>query len=54
MSKSLKDKKSKVPRITEAEYAAYISSLKSGEEKPPAPPTTTVSLKNQEAERLEN
>ena len=28
MSKSSKGKKNKVPKLTEAEYAAYISSLK--------------------------
>ena len=28
MSKSSKSKKNKVPKLTEAEYAAYISSLK--------------------------
>ena len=28
MSKALKPKKEKVPKITEAEYARYISSLK--------------------------
>ena len=28
MSKGLKSKKEKVPKITEAEYAQYISSLK--------------------------
>lgn len=32
MSKSSKHKKSKVPKLTEAEYAAYISSLKSDAE----------------------
>ncbi len=31
MSKSSKSKKAKVPKLTEAEYAAYISALK-GEE----------------------
>ncbi len=34
MSKSSKRKKSKVPKLTEAEYAAYVSSLKSSEEPP--------------------
>lgn len=33
MSKSSKNKKNKVPKLTEAEYTAYLSSLK--EEKPP-------------------
>ncbi len=54
MNKSLKDKKSKVPKLTEAEYAAYISSLKSGEEKPTISPTASLNLKKQEAEHLEN
>ncbi len=30
MSKPTKTKKSKVPKITEAEYAAYLSSLTTG------------------------
>ena len=29
MSKTTKNKKNKVPKITEEEYAAYVSSLKS-------------------------
>ena len=33
MSKSSKNKKNKVPKLTEAEYTAYLSSLKEG--KPP-------------------
>ncbi len=37
MNKSSNGKKSKVPKLTEAEYAAYISSLKDGEEGSPAP-----------------
>ncbi len=32
MNKLSNGKKSKVPKLTEAEYAAYISSLKSAEE----------------------
>ena len=32
MSKALKKKNGKVPKITEAEYAAYVLSLKSAEE----------------------
>ena len=32
MSKALKSKKEKVPKITEAEYAAYINSLKENNE----------------------
>ncbi len=32
MRKSMSSKKSKVPKLTEAEYTAYINSLKEGEE----------------------
>lgn len=32
MSKASKNKNGKVPKITEAEYAAYVLSLKSAEE----------------------
>ena len=32
MSKASKNKNRKVPKITEAEYAAYVLSLKSAEE----------------------
>ncbi|MBO5240836.1 MAG: hypothetical protein J6B56_05415 [Clostridia bacterium] len=32
MSKASKNKNGKVPKITEAEYAAYVSALKSTEE----------------------
>ncbi len=42
MSKSSKGKKSKVPKLTEAEYAEYITSLKMGsEEAYPAPMSAT-------------
>ena len=37
MSKASKNKNGKVPKITEAEYAAYVSSLKSVEENQPPP-----------------
>lgn len=37
MSKSSKTKKSKVPKITEEEYAAYVSSLKAPEAQGAAP-----------------
>ncbi len=36
MSRSSKNKKSKVPKITEEEYAAYLTALKS-----PTPPSAT-------------
>lgn len=39
MSKSSKGKKNKVPKLTEAEYASYISSLKSPDETLPKPQT---------------
>ena len=32
MGKTTKGKKEKIPRLTEAEYAEYISSLKTSEE----------------------
>lgn len=35
MSKASKNKNGKVPKITEAEYAAYVSALKSAEESGP-------------------
>lgn len=35
MSKASKKKNGKVPKITEAEYAAYVSALKSAEESEP-------------------
>ena len=35
MSKASKNKNGKVPKITEAEYAAYVLSLKSAEESGP-------------------
>ncbi len=31
MGKSSKNKKSKVPKLTEAEFAAYVAALKEGE-----------------------
>ena len=36
MSKSAKNKKSKVPKLTEAEYAEYISTLRAASETPSA------------------
>ena len=40
MGKSSKNKKNKVPKITEAEYAAYVSALKEADgvelKKPPS------------------
>ena len=35
MSKASRNKNGKVPKITEAEYAAYVTSLKSAEENEP-------------------
>ena len=40
MSKPLKHKKNKVPKITEEEYAAYVRALK--EETSPEPKETTA------------
>lgn len=42
MSKASKHKNGKVPKITEAEYAAYVLSLKSAEES--EPPRTEQTL----------
>lgn len=54
MSKALKKKNGKVPKITEAEYAAYVLSLKSAEESEPprvdktlVPPITDQKNANQ-------
>ncbi len=50
MNKSSIGKKTKVHKLTEAEYAAYISSLKSGEEAPAAPSAVeTTSQENAKA-----
>lgn len=38
MSKALKPKKEKVPKITEEEYARYISSLRKEEERTESAP----------------
>ena len=53
MSKASKNKNGKVPKITEAEYAAYVLSLKSAEEsrspqvdKTPLPPLTEQKIEN--------
>ena len=34
MGRGSKKKKAKIPKLTEAQYAAYLSSLKEGEERP--------------------
>ncbi len=52
MTKSAKHKKSKVPRLTEAEYAEYISALKSGEETPLEAPRSATNEKKQSVEHL--
>ncbi len=53
MSKPMSNKKMKVPKLTEAEYAAYISSLREGEEVAVRPstdekkaPSHTLALKD--------
>lgn len=48
MSKTLKTKKSKVPKITEAEYAKYIASLKSETAEPQVSPTASSSLESRQ------
>ena len=42
MGKSSKTKKNKVPKITEEEYANYLSSLKAAESPPPKVDKTVV------------
>ncbi len=42
MSKSTKHKKSKVPKLTEAEYTAYITSLKTNGDIPLEAPTSAL------------
>lgn len=54
MSKSSKHKKSKVPKLTEAEYAEYISSLKSEEETPLPTPMSAMNEKKQTMELQSN
>ena len=49
MSKASKHKNGKVPKITEAEYAAYVLSLKSAEES--EPPRTEQTLTPPRAEQ---
>ena len=44
MSKASKNKNGKVPKITEAEYAAYVLSLKSAEENEPPQVDKTLVL----------
>ncbi len=53
MSKSSKCKKSKVPKLTEAEYAAYISSLKTEEEAPSTLPRVALSTETGNAKKVE-
>ncbi len=52
MRKSEKHKKSKVPKLTEAEYAAYISSLKSSEEEPLEAPVSATNEKKRSVDSL--
>ncbi len=54
MNKSSNGKKSKVPKLTEAEYAAYISSLKSGEEGVAKGVAAALSTEKGKAKELEN
>ena len=53
MSKASKNKNGKVPKITEAEYAAYVLSLKSAEEiqPPQQDKTRTPPVTQQKIER---
>ena len=47
MSKPSKSKKEKVPKITEEEYMAYLSALKSSsEQQPPTVENQTVEREN--------
>ncbi len=54
MGKSTKCKKSKVPKLTEAEYAAYISSLKTGEDAQSVPPGRAINVEKGLQKRVEN
>ncbi len=54
MNKSSNGKKAKVPKLTEAEYAAYIASLKSGEEGALKGAAAVLNAENASAEGLEN
>ncbi len=45
MSKSTKNKKTKVPKLTEAEYARYISALREGEEGALQAPMSATNVK---------
>ncbi len=53
MSKASKNKNGKVPKITEAEYAAYVLSLKSAEEmvSPQEDEKRNLSITEQKIER---
>ena len=52
MGKTLKTKREKVPKITEEEYARYISALKNGDAQQPSPDSTTENIgKNTGVER---
>ena len=53
MSKASKHKNGKVPKITEAEYAAYVSALKSAEESGP-PRVDKTLLPSTTDQRTEN
>ncbi len=53
MSKSSKCKKSKVPKLTEAEYAAYITSLKTEEEGVPTSQRSTLAAEGASVKRVE-
>ncbi len=52
MSKSSKHKKSKVPKLTEAEYAEYISSLKTEEEKKFETPMSAMNERKPDAKLI--
>ncbi len=52
MRKTEKTKKSKVPKLTEEEYVAYISSLKEGQE-PTPPPIYELTKQKRDEESLE-
>ncbi len=54
MGKSAKHKKSKVPKLTEAEYAEYISLLKSGGETPLQAPRSALNEEKQAPVGQEN
>ena len=51
MGKSSKTKKTKIPKLTEAQYAAYLSSLKDGAESAPICAQSIVTRAKEDKEK---